>query len=60
MGMELAKAWVRVRADASQVQGDLNRAKPGILKATSRLGGAMQQAMGAAGFAGIGLPVLLV
>jgi len=57
IGLELAKAWIRVRADASQVTGDLNRAKPGILKATSRLGGAMQQAMGAAGFAGIGMGI---
>ena len=61
MGIELAKAYVRVRADASRVSGDLNKAKPEIMSATSKLGTAMSGSLAAigigAGFAGAAMAI---
>jgi membrane-bound lytic murein transglycosylase B len=48
MSIELAKAFIRVRADASSVKKDIKAAQPGITSATSRLGAKIGTALAAA------------
>lgn len=55
-GIELARAFVNVRADASQVSGDLRNARPGIESSVNELaslfGSIRAQILGIAGMAG--------
>ena len=48
MGLELAKAYIRVQADASRVAGDIKGATPGITSAVSSLGAKMAAGLAAA------------
>ncbi len=52
MGLELARAFVRIRADSSQAAGDIQRSKGGIVAA---LGGVARSAAGI--MATVGIPV---
>lgn len=51
MGLELAKAWVRVRGDASQMRGDLDRSRSGVMTSVRSLATGIAGALATFGFA---------
>ena len=54
MGLELAKAYIRVRADASRITSDFRNLQPRVTSAAAKMGRIAGQAFAAAGLVGIG------